>query len=713
MPALASLMAGEDPDRISAFHGDMVRLPQEIPTLAEQLRQSGYSTTAFVGEGKITPETGIGRGFDRFISPSGPLRQAVLPTERARVKPRWSGLYPAAELVDVIARHLRKQTLETRFFVWLHVGDLVQIGNVEDDSEDAYLRRLAAVDDLLGGIEDALVTYGLSERTVLAVSSLHGLSLGQAGEAGHGLSLSEEVVRVPAFVRGPGTERLDTSAGPSSLSDLGSMLLDILGVRTSRAEESPVFVGTMLPARQYGWPPLAAAGSREGWLRAGEELRWGPSLSEASSAGDGARSGAPASLLERIDAAGFAPSEREHTAPEPERRERVLELVRKAHAASTAERPEEALHAAEQAMDLVPQAPGPRSAAVMLWAALPRDERERQLPLLERALTELAQLAEDDLVRQVDYARALVRAGRCEDALAVVRKLRQLDPPPGPRLAVATIAASCKARESAVELIESVAEAEKSAPALREWMGDLLAQDGNAFRARQAYELAREERAFEDPQLLAKLGDQLAELGELEAALQRYAKAVEIDDQYAYPHSRAAEVLASMGQREAAAHALIQSLPKLDDPVKMAVMRSRALHKQDLTEFARYELERVMEQKPGNVILGVRLANLEVASGELSAARERLEALLQDHPEDPRVLVHLARVAAMAGDVGRASALLQRAEPLAGPVLTRIVQNAPAFQRGGRDTPLARQASRFTGQAPPVTGPEGGDAEGS
>ena len=65
LPSHASLFTGT----YSATHGatDEHRyLNSDFPTIAELLRDAGYATGAFCGNPWVSPETGFGRGVDRF-----------------------------------------------------------------------------------------------------------------------------------------------------------------------------------------------------------------------------------------------------------------------------------------------------------------------------------------------------------------------------------------------------------------------------------------------------------------------------------------------------------------------------------------------------------------------------------------------------------------------------------------------------------------------
>jgi tetratricopeptide (TPR) repeat protein len=717
VPALAALMAGEAPDRLGARFGDLTHLPADVKTLAERLRERGYKTTAMVGEGRIARITGLGRGFDEFTSPSGPLRQAVLLDERERLRPRQSGWWSARDLAEVAGRHLREQTLEDRFFLWVHVGDLSQLGAVEDPQQ-AYRALLGQVDALVGDLQDALDTYGLADRVVLAATSLHGMSLGDGGEIGSGLSLDGPVIEIPAFVRGPGVEqaasgRGGAGSGPRGLAELGNHLLGILGLEDRPKQAGgPFFAETRLPYRQYGWPPLALVANERGELSVGETILWKPSGEAPAIEGPEAWDAAPQELRERLAEAGHGPAGASVEGVSPDLKKRVLRSVAQAHRLIDEGRGEEAVEALDDAIALAPEALGLRHAFLMAYTALPQPERRKRAlrELRADSLETLQSLSAGDLPRTIDFARDLVRLGRCDQAMAELSRGENLIELPGERLAFASVEASCDAYEAAVARIEAVIEeGGRPAPALQEWRGDLLAMAGNAFRAKQAYEEVLATTQGSSAQLLAKLGDQLVELGEYEEALQKYAQATRLDDGYRYPHARAAEVLLEQGKAGAAAHATVLSVPETGKPVIDALHKARALRRKGLHRAALLEIQKAFEQSPGDIRLQLARVRILREQGELEQARGELAALEQQAPNDPRVLIERARVEAAAGDGQAAIAYLNRAEPHAGPVESRMVRSDPVFLKSGSDA-LARRAASFEGElAPAQAGGEDGD----
>jgi hypothetical protein len=72
--------------------------------------------------------------------------------------------------------------------------------------------------------------------------------------------------------------------------------------------------------------------------------------------------------------------------------------------------------------------------------------------------------------------------------------------------------------------------------------------------------------------------------------------------------------------------------------------------------------------------------------------------VLDKRPDMASAWVELARIEASAGRQDAAVAALDRAEPVAGPMVTATVRRDAVFHKFGKDSPLALRARRFEGR---------------
>ncbi|MGH0032770.1 MAG: sulfatase [Myxococcota bacterium] len=235
-------------------------LPVSLPYLPELLSREGWATAAVVNNPMIAPSYGFDRGFDRADA-YFTERDTVVETLRT-----------PQEQADAVWDRFVAPTVERSgdrpFFVYLHeidphnpyappppfdtMYDPDYAGDVETFTihhiarynagaprSEADLRHVKALyqgevtfmDAYLGRILERLSQSGLAEDTLLVFTSDHGEGFGEHGLFGHGVTLHEEMVRVPVLLSLPGVlpEGRRVTA-PFQLLDLTPTLLDLLGI---------------------------------------------------------------------------------------------------------------------------------------------------------------------------------------------------------------------------------------------------------------------------------------------------------------------------------------------------------------------------------------------------------------------------------------------------------------------------------------------------
>jgi arylsulfatase A-like enzyme len=211
----------------------------DVIPISVLLRDAGWQTAAFVSSKVLGPATGVGAGFTTYDTPTGLERAGEETTDRAlawlraqesrrfllwihlfdvhdpNIPPApFDALHVADERIErllderkfrpeVIAR-LPRPGLQRMFRKGS--GDAAPV--VVDraamlDLLDRYDGDVSYVDACVGRILDALDELGLAQRTVVAVVSDHGQSLGSNDWLGHG-RITDENVLAAMLVRFPG-----------------------------------------------------------------------------------------------------------------------------------------------------------------------------------------------------------------------------------------------------------------------------------------------------------------------------------------------------------------------------------------------------------------------------------------------------------------------------------------------------------------------------
>ncbi len=265
LPAHASLLTGLDPPRHAVRHNSIHRLGDEIPTLASALSQAGFATAAFVGAVVLERRYGLARGFDHYDD-----------QRMERMSSQTVG-YAERSAEHVVVAALRwLETAPPRFFVWLHFYDPhaaydPPAGFAMAFARDPYRGEIAFVDFQLGRLLDLLRARFGEQGLLVAVTSDHGESLGEHGEARHSYGVYDATQLVPLILYGVGMPVGRVVEAPVRLVDLAPTLLEALGLpplpdadgrplqpRIAGREDAsrPAYVETFATRYDYGWSAL-------------------------------------------------------------------------------------------------------------------------------------------------------------------------------------------------------------------------------------------------------------------------------------------------------------------------------------------------------------------------------------------------------------------------------------------------------------------------
>lgn len=232
------------------------RVPAEAELLAEVARAHGYATVAYSENPYVTGYFGLDQGFDRFREawPTSALRDGLAPV---------ADFESEAAIRGAVAEATRDP--ERPFLLYLHLlrphnpyappppfagrfgSDPAQrvLGATEPllaldragppfDPEQIeqitalYDENLAYADALFGGLLDELEARGVSDDTVVVLTSDHGEAFGEHGRLLHATQLYDPMLRVPLVVRVPGVAP-GVDPTPIQLADLGRGLRAVAG----------------------------------------------------------------------------------------------------------------------------------------------------------------------------------------------------------------------------------------------------------------------------------------------------------------------------------------------------------------------------------------------------------------------------------------------------------------------------------------------------
>ena len=277
LPSHASMLTGLYPSSHGVKNHDR-QLTKE--TLATRLLKAGYETMTVVNSHNIGDKRfGLLRGFEKAHY----QKESIEDPETKLITNQGPKIAKRA------IEFLRERDPERPFFLFLHFYDVhtdftpdpkwrmefvrpydgelngntqqlisFRFGDEklsEADTiflEEMYEAEIRTFDEILGRLLDYLEIAGLSDETIVAITSDHGEEYNEHGSVLHGRTYYQEVIRVPILMRGPGIPAGLQIDDPVHLIDLTRTLYSLIAVHPSEELDgidlSPALRGEALPA---------------------------------------------------------------------------------------------------------------------------------------------------------------------------------------------------------------------------------------------------------------------------------------------------------------------------------------------------------------------------------------------------------------------------------------------------------------------------------
>lgn len=244
LPSHSSMMTGLYPAG-HGVHENARYLSAAHAVIAEQLKQVGYRTSAFVSSFVLAKRFGLARGFDVYDDefPAGLAERS------------------GAATADAALKELAQPSTAPRF-MWVHFNDPHAPYTPPEPFRSQYANspyrgEIAAMDVQIGRVVQAFEQRAAGPVAIIIVAD-HGEGLGEHGEAQHGHLLYQSTMHVPLVLIGPGITS-GTSDVAVSTRRIYHTLLDWAGLGAAhslRVDEADVVLGeAMKPFLEYGWQP--------------------------------------------------------------------------------------------------------------------------------------------------------------------------------------------------------------------------------------------------------------------------------------------------------------------------------------------------------------------------------------------------------------------------------------------------------------------------
>ena len=259
----ASILLGTTPLRHGVHDNANFVVKKDFLTLAEYLKNYGYSTAAFIGGYPLDSRFGLDQGFDLYDDEYGDQS----PQKRA---------YKERKAEVVVRRALDwLKSQKSPWFLWVHCYDPHNPYEPPEPYKTLYKNQVydgevAYVDSELEKLINYLKENKLFEKTMVFFTADHGESLGQHGEETHGYLAYNTTLWVPLIICIPGLKPGRVEQQTAHI-DIFPTVCDVLKIEKPSFLQGisllPAIHGKRLPARAIyfeclypyysrGWAPL-------------------------------------------------------------------------------------------------------------------------------------------------------------------------------------------------------------------------------------------------------------------------------------------------------------------------------------------------------------------------------------------------------------------------------------------------------------------------
>jgi arylsulfatase A-like enzyme len=255
LPCHASIFTSRYPSVHGAIDKSRKLDSSEI-TLAEVLRDNGYRTLAFTGDGYVSSVFGFSQGFDIFIedelSLAGNIKSALKWIELNKDKKFFIFLHgyevhslPMAprqflsRYVDPkyngIAKSFNLDWSEDSHNIYNYTYSLNNMSFLLNKSDieyiiDCYDGGVNYIDYNIGELIDELKKLNLDKKTIVIITSDHGQALMEHGYIGAHQDIYDEVIHVPLIIKIPNLSFKRVIENQVRSIDIMPTILDLVGL---------------------------------------------------------------------------------------------------------------------------------------------------------------------------------------------------------------------------------------------------------------------------------------------------------------------------------------------------------------------------------------------------------------------------------------------------------------------------------------------------
>ncbi len=224
LPAHSSMLTGTIPPYHNVRDNVFYKLGESNITLAEILKDYGFTTAAIVSAFVMDSQFGIAQGFDTFNDRFEELHMAVSVSER-------KGHEASRLAMEWLEQHKKE-----KFFLFLHYFDPHLPYEPPEPfasqfADNPYAGEIAYVDYCIAQVIQKLKDVGLYDSSLIIITGDHGEMLGERGELTHGYFIYQSAVRVPLIFKMPQQHNPQEIKQVVGLIDIVPTICSLLGIR--------------------------------------------------------------------------------------------------------------------------------------------------------------------------------------------------------------------------------------------------------------------------------------------------------------------------------------------------------------------------------------------------------------------------------------------------------------------------------------------------
>jgi arylsulfatase A-like enzyme/Flp pilus assembly protein TadD len=262
----SSIFTGLNPNVHGVRDNAYFTLSSTHKTLAEYLKENGYTTAAFIGSAILDRRHGLGQGFDWYSHYQPTI---IVGNESQR---------RAEEVVSEALDWIQKSNTQNPIFMWLHLYDPHSPYNSPEPFHSQYAAapydgEIAYTDHVLGVLFAQLEQQGFMGNALTVIIGDHGESLGEHKELDHGYYVYDATIKIPLIISWPGhlksrivtqqvreIDLLPTIAElvrfPANGSVQGKSVTRLMNGQ--QMDVQPAYVESYTPKLYYGWSELVS-----------------------------------------------------------------------------------------------------------------------------------------------------------------------------------------------------------------------------------------------------------------------------------------------------------------------------------------------------------------------------------------------------------------------------------------------------------------------